>query len=113
MLLRTLRKLVVFFVVGGFFLVATTQLIPIAAAAPDCDMTLVIQGQDGKAHVPCTDMTPSCIIDASCAFVVSLPAPNLALSASMSWARVAYVTASASLCGLSIKPDLTPPILPA
>jgi hypothetical protein len=113
MLLHELRRLVVFFLVGGFLLVATTQLIPLASAAPDCNMTMMSHGADGGGPVPCTDMTPTCIVDVGCAFVVSLPAPHLGLSAPLSWTRVAYGTSSNASRGLSIKPDLTPPILPA
>src|SRR4051812_11039783 len=113
MAVSKLRRSIHFLVMGAFLLVTTTQLIPLASAAPDCDMTMMSQGAEGSGPVPCTDMTPSCIIDAGCAAMVSLPAPDAEFSVSLSWARIDYDVSSASFRGLSIEPDLTPPIATA
>jgi hypothetical protein len=98
-------------VIGAFLLVTTLQLSPSVSTVAGCDMEMMGGAGGGSAPAPCPEMTPACIIDLGCTAMASLPAPELPLALPFSWARIAYDRAAESFRGLSIKPDLTPPIL--
>jgi hypothetical protein len=66
------------------------------------------------APVPCCPgKAPSCMTGAGCVFLVGLPLPASALSGSFAWSMLAYAISHDRGEGLSIRPDLFPPILPA
>lgn len=65
---------------------------------------------DGGAGAPCKGMTPACIDAMGCVVAVAIPAQVPELTTAP-WVAAAYTFADTSLSGLSVPPELTPPIL--
>jgi hypothetical protein len=65
---------------------------------------------DGGSGTPCKGMTPACIDLMGCVVAVAIPAraPDLT---TFPWLTAGYTFTDTSLSGLSVQPELTPPIL--
>ncbi len=59
---------------------------------------------------PCKSMVPACADMLGCVTVASLPVPAISAAVSLTWTSIAYRVGSDVQDGLSIKPDLGPPI---
>jgi hypothetical protein len=103
------RALMILF--AGAFLAATilqSSLAASAAAASDAAMVGHDRG-DGDA-MPCKTIPVNCLSGLGCIFMISLPAPQLTISADLAWSSVVYGARPVAPGGRSIKPDLGPPI---
>jgi hypothetical protein len=90
---------------------ATVQILPWNPAMADTmghsdDMA----GCADHAPAPVKRM-PNCIDHYGCLTVQALPTSPAMLAVPFQWVSVAYSVGAALLLGLSIKPELTPPIL--
>ena len=74
------------------------------------DMTMMAQaGSD--APMPCKGMTPACMTDLGCIFMIGMPTVSPVLMMTrLSWSRVRYGALSQRVDGLTRKPALDPPI---
>ena len=88
-----------------------------AAAAMPCGMTAATSAADhppgsdhGPVSSPCTDKMPGCADMLGCGIGASLQAPAPVLMAQPAWTLVAYWPVTEQLNGLSVQPDLGPPI---
>jgi hypothetical protein len=108
LLRRILAVLIVIAYVGAtLFQIAPTY----AAYMSSSSMSGMMHEQDGQGDkMPCKGMRPGCVTDLGCIFLVSLPAPNVALFTVTAWSSVIYAGSSQSLRGRSIQPALGPPI---
>jgi hypothetical protein len=90
-------------------------VVPTAMAAPNgmagemTGMTMQADGPGDKMPMPCK-MKPDCVTEIGCIFMVSLPAPDLAVTTPVVWSAVRYSMASEFLDGRSTQPLLGPPI---
>jgi hypothetical protein len=108
LLRRSLALLIVTAYVG-----ATVFQVAYAANANMSNSSIngMMDEQDGQGNkMPCKGMLPGCVTDLGCIFLVSLPAPNVALLTVTAWSSVTYADSSQSLRGRSIQPALGPPI---
>ena len=96
------------FVVG-----VTGQLMP--SSLPESQMTMSADMPGGCAgpQPPCTGQMPNCIDHAGCLTVSALPAFPVSIAVPVEWTPLNYDLAPQALAGISVKPELSPPILAA
>lgn len=68
---------------------------------------------DSQSDTPCNGLTPACIDSVGCAVPTALPVPPLSASTMFEWVAATFTLPDNSMSGLSVEPDLTPPILRA
>jgi hypothetical protein len=56
---------------------------------------------------------PNCLDRGGCITVSALPAPPTAIAVPVEWASLDYDFVPTALAGISVKPELSPPILAA
>lgn len=109
---RLVRLLLALLIAGALVGAPAVQ----AAATVPCSTT--IAGATNPLHasgydqnsVPCNDKMPSCVDMLGCGPGVSLPAHTAPTVSLLTWTRAAYFPAADLLDGLSVEPDLGPPI---
>jgi hypothetical protein len=93
-----------------FFVGATVQILPWKAAMADpMGRSDEMAGCADHAPAPVKQM-PNCIDHYGCLTVQALPTTPALLAEPFQWAAVAYEFGTAPLLGLSVKPELFPPI---
>ena len=110
MVLKRLRAvcLALAFLVG-----LTAQLLP--PSMPEAQMTVRADMAGGCSgpQPPCTGHMPNCVDHVCCVTVSALPASLASVAAPIEWTLLYYPFAPESFSGISVKPELTPPILSA
>jgi len=121
---RILRGLLVAVTVFAFLGGTTVQAMPVltangvpagmaAKASVPCDH-MTAMGQPGSAvpghDSPCKGITPECVKQMGCIGVPSVPIRVDALAAPISYVMIIYWSPQPTLGGLSLEPDLFPPI---
>jgi len=110
MVLKRLRAvcLALAFLVG-----LTAQLLP--PSMPEAQMTVRADMAGGCSgpQPPCTGHMPNCVDHVGCVTVPALPASPTSVAVAFEWASLDYDHAAESLSGISVKPELSPPILAA
>jgi hypothetical protein len=80
-------------------------------ATGDCGVKMAMKDHPAPMkQVPCKGISLDCAKEFGCISSPALPAPSAALGSPTVYGRVAYWPPAASGAGLSIKPDLFPPI---
>jgi hypothetical protein len=82
-------------------------------ATGDCCANMAMKDHATPAamkQVPCKGISLDCAKQVGCISSPALPAPSTVLGSPTAYGRVAYWSPPASRAGLSIKPDLFPPI---
>lgn len=97
----------------AFLASVTGQLMPSSMAAPQMTLTAGMAGGCDGAKPPCTGHTPHCIDHGGCITVSALPASPTLIATPFEWTSLDYDFAPESLAGISVKPELSPPILAA
>jgi hypothetical protein len=105
-----LRQLLSICLAATFLVVATVQVLPSSMAMADMSARADIGGGCDQPKPPCPDRGPNCIDHFGCLSVPALPISPTALPMPFQWAAVAYEFGTAPLLGLSVKPELFPPI---
>jgi hypothetical protein len=104
---------------GLSFLIGATAhaVLPAAAcmdaaqpAIDDCCVKMAMKGHATPAPMPCKGISLDCAKQMDCISLPALPAPSTALGIPTVYGRVTYWPPADSRAGLSIKPDLFPPI---
>jgi hypothetical protein len=93
-----------------FFAAATVQLMPSSMALADMAVSADMGSGCDQPKPPCPDQTPSCIDHFGCLTVPALPFTPTSLAVPFRWTVVSYESGDQPLLGLSVKPELTPPI---
>ena len=110
MVLKRLRAvcLALAFLVG-----LTAQLLP--PSMPEAQMTVRADMAGGCSgpQPPCTGHMPDCVDHVCCVTVSALPASLASVDVAFESALPDYHLAPVSLSGISVKPELSPPILAA
>ena len=108
-----LKRLLTFCLALAFVAGVTAQLMPSSMAAPQMTMSDdAVGGCDGP-QPPCTGHMPNCIDHVGCITVSALPASSGSISVPVEWISLDYDLLPESLAGISVKPELSPPILAA
>ena len=78
-------------------------------------MTLSAEMADGCAgpQPPCSGHTPNCVDHVGCITVSALPTSPTSIAVPVEWTSLDYDLAPEALAGISVKPELSPPILAA
>jgi hypothetical protein len=117
---RILRGLLVAVTVLAFLGGTTVQAMPLltasgmaAKASVPCDH-MAAMGQPGSAvpghKAPCKGITPDCVKQMGCIGIPSLPVRAGVLVTPASYITITYWPPQETLGGLSLKPNLFPPI---
>jgi hypothetical protein len=107
-----LKRLLTVGLVLGLIIGATAQPVPVSAAQPDVLARAEMPGGCAGLHAPCTGHMPICIDHICCVTVSALPTPVSTVTP-VEWTSLDYDLAAESLTGISLKPELSPPILVA
>jgi hypothetical protein len=108
---RLLRQLISMLLVAAYLSATIFVTAPVTYAAPS-EMSGTMMKQDGtkgEMPMPCKGVKTGCVTELGCVFMVSLPAPDLTVTAAIDWLPVTYTVASEFLEGRSTKPALGPP----
>ena len=117
--MRLLRQIFSVLLVVAYVSATIVAVAPATKAAPGdamagmahALMTPMDNGADGTMPMPCKSMKPGgCVTDAGCIFMLSLPAPHLAIGTPLTWAFVNFPMVAETVPGHSIKPLLGPPL---
>jgi|SRR5215216_3443193 hypothetical protein len=96
------------------FLISTTmQLVPCGATQTDIGVRADMADGCFGAKAPCGDHKPTCIDHLGCISAPAMPASPALLAVAFEWASPIYELATAALAGISVKPELSPPIIAA
>ncbi len=91
----------------------TAQLMPSAIAGPQATACAGMgTGCDG-AKPPCTGHAPSCVDRVGCVTISALPTSPTTVAVPVEWTLLDYNLVPVSLIGISVEPELSPPILTA
>jgi len=88
------------------------QLVPVSMAQPDRGVSADSAGGCAGSRPPCTGHMPNCVDHNCCVTVSALPASLALVAMPFEWTSL-YPLAPESLSGISVKPELSPPILAA
>src|SRR5258708_5396185 len=105
-----LRQFFRFSLATIFLVGVTVQLLPTGMAMTDTSSSATMQNGCEQPLPPCPDRTPNCIDHFGCLSVPALPLSPASLAAPFRWTVIAYASGTATLPGLSLKPELCPPI---
>jgi hypothetical protein len=125
MRILVLRRLLIVLTGLAYFGAAAVQAMPRAefmapacmgaakTATGDCCAKMAMKDHaapEPMKQVPCKGISLDCAKEFGCISSPALPAPSTALGSPTFYGRVAYWPPATSRTGLSIKPDLFPPI---
>jgi len=95
----------------AFLVGMTAQLMPPSMAETSTTVTDGTSGCCDDAQPPCRGHLPNCLDHGGCISLSALPASPATIAVQVEWTLLAYGLASQALAGISIKPELSPPIL--
>ena len=116
MRLRPVRHLFSILFAIAFLSATTLQAVTAVAMPMNADMQagMTMAAPDGtpdSAPTPCKGMTPACMIDLGCIFMVGVPTPVSRVAVHLAWSSVSYQWPADIAADGSIRaPDLRPPI---
>jgi hypothetical protein len=97
----------------AFLVSITAQLMPASTAQPDLSGCADMVGGCAGPQPPCTSHVPNCVDRVGCVTVSALPISPTSMALPVEWTSLDYNLAPESLAGISVKPELSPPILAA
>ena len=111
MRIRFVQYLILVIALGAFLGTSVAQGMWLAQTSAVSGMTPMAQ-TGGSAPMPCKAMTPACMSDLGCVFMIGLPSvsPTPTMTR-LSWRRVRYDSLAQSADGLTRKPALDPPLV--
>ena len=108
-----LKRLLTFCLALAFVVGVTGQLMPSSIAAPQIAMGADMGDGCAGPQSPCTGHMPNCLDHGGCITVSALPASPNSTAVPVEWTSLDYIPARQALAGISVKPELSPPILAA
>jgi hypothetical protein len=94
-----------------FFGVSTLRVMPAVAMPAGMDMTMAAQGAPDTAPMPCKGMTPACMTDVGCIFMIGVAVPVASTAVDLAWAPVIWHWWPVEVAaGRARSPELRPPI---
>jgi hypothetical protein len=91
----------------------TAKPVPVDMAQPDLVVSADLADGCAGSQSPCTGHMPNCVDHVCCVTVSALPASLASVAVPLEWASLYYRCVPQSLSGISVKPELSPPILTA
>src|ERR1700724_314321 len=108
-----LKRLLTVCLALAFIVGATVQVLPSSMAIGEMGVRADMAGGCDGPQPPCTGHMPNCVDHVGCLTVSALPASPVSVAVAFEWASLDYDLARESLSGISVKPELSPPILVA
>jgi len=108
-----LKRLLMLGLVLGLVVGTIAQLVPVSIAQPDVAVAADLADGCSGPQPPCTGHMPNCVDHVCCVTVSALPASLASVPVAFEWTSLYYPLAPESLAGISVKPELSPPILAA
>jgi len=105
-----LKRLLTSCLALAFLVSATVQVLPLSMANGEMGIRADMAGGPQPA---CTGHMPNCVDHVGCITLSALPAPPASIAVAFEWTSLDYDLAPESLAGISVKPELSPPILAA
>jgi len=107
-----LHRVLIFFLVLALAAGTSGRFVP--SGIDHTDMaTAGMVGGPGAPDSPCPGHTPNCVDHLGCIAAPALPAAPAAMAVALAWVSLDYEPAPQSLSGISVQPELSPPILAA
>jgi len=97
----------------AFLVGVTGQLMPSSMAEPQTTVSAEMDGGCAGPHPPCTEHLPTCLDHGGCISVSVLPTSPTTIAVPVEWTSLDYDLAPQALSGISVRPELSPPILAA
>ena len=107
-----LQRLLTVCLVLAFFVGTTVQVLPSSMEIGEMGVRVDMAGGAGP-QPPCSGHMPNCVDHVGCVTVSALPVSPGSQAVAFEWTSLDYHFASESLSGISVKPELSPPILAA
>jgi hypothetical protein len=108
-----LKRLLRLGLILAFVASMTAQLVPVSMAQPDTGASADLGDDGAGSQPPCTGHMPNCVDHVGCITISALPASPASVAAAFEWTSLRYHLPPESLAGISVKPELSPPILAA
>lgn len=67
-------------------------------------------GDSSGMPMPCKSNIPNCFSSIGCVFMVALPPAYTPTETQLTWSRIVYSSVASSQKGMSLEPDIGPPI---
>ncbi len=106
-----LKRLLTLCLALAFLVGVTAQLVPVNIAQADIGVRADMAGGCAGRKPPCTGHMPNCVDHIGCVAAPALPAWPASIAVAFEWRSLDYDFAPVSLSGISVKPELSPPIL--
>jgi hypothetical protein len=90
---------------------ATPPLVPCGMGESEIGVRADMAGGCDEPQAPRTGHLPTCIGHIGCLAVTALPASPAVQAVAFQWTSLDFEFGAASLSGISLKPELSPPIL--
>jgi hypothetical protein len=97
----------------AFIVGATVQVLPSSMRIGGMGVHADMAGGCADPQPPCTGHMPNCVDHIGCITVSALPASPASVAVAFEWTSLDYDLAQELLSGVSVKPELSPPILAA
>ena len=94
-----------------FIVGVTAQLLPSSMAVGEMGVRADMAVGRAGPQPPCTGHMPNCVDHVGCVTLSALPASPVLVAVAFEWTSLDYDLAPESLPGISVKPELSPPIL--
>ena len=108
-----LRRLLSFGLALAFLVGVTAPLVPSSMAETSITVSAGMAGCCDSPQPPCNEQLPACLDHGGCITVSALPASPATITVPVEWTLLEYDLAAEALAGISVKPELSPPILAA
>jgi hypothetical protein len=108
-----LKRLLTVCIALTFIVGVTAQPLPSSMAVGETGVRAAMAGGRAGPQAPCTGHMPNCVDHVGCLTVSAIPASPVSVAVAFEWASLDYDLAPESLSGISVKPELSPPILAA
>jgi len=108
-----LRRLLNFGLALAFLVGVTAPLVPSSMAETSTIVSAGMAGCCDSPQPPCNGQLPICLDHGGCITVSALPASPATITVPVEWTSLEYDLAAEALAGISVKPELSPPILAA
>ena len=107
------KRLIVLCLALALVVGVTAQFMPSAMAQAHMSASTGMAGGCDGPKLPCTGHAPSCVDHVGCITISALPTTPALIAAPVEWTSLGYDLAPESLAGISVKPEISPPILVA
>src|ERR1700736_4696017 len=96
----------------AFFGASALRVMPAVAMPAGMDMTMAAPGGAADtAPMPCKGMTPTCMTDVGCIFMIGVPVPAASMVVGLAWAPVTWHWWPVEVAAGRVRaPELRPPI---